>query len=167
MSIAHPALDAPVSVLPAEALLTHWQGHRRLTRRLINAFPDDQLFAFSLGGMRPFGVMAMELISIAEPMVRGVATDTWEKLPSHDTSATLIKAEVLRQWDEGTVAIDNWWARIPAGRFSERATAFGMYPGIVYDLILYAIDNEIHHRAQGYVYLRALGIAPPPFFERD
>ena len=26
--------------------------------------------------------------------------------------------------------------------------------------------NEIHHRGQGYVYLRALGIEPPPFYER-
>jgi uncharacterized damage-inducible protein DinB len=36
----------------------------------------------------------------------------------------------------------------------------------VYDAILYAIDNEIHHRAQGYVYLRALDLEPPPFYER-
>jgi uncharacterized damage-inducible protein DinB len=28
------------------------------------------------------------------------------------------------------------------------------------------IDNEIHHRAQGYVYLRLLGLEPPAFFER-
>ncbi|RYD85889.1 MAG: damage-inducible protein DinB, partial [Sphingobacteriales bacterium] len=32
--------------------------------------------------------------------------------------------------------------------------------------ILYFIDNEIHHRGQGYVYLRALGIEPPFFWER-
>jgi uncharacterized damage-inducible protein DinB len=32
---------------------------------------------------------------------------------------------------------------------------------------MYAIDNEIHHRGQGYVYLRALGIVPPPFWERN
>jgi uncharacterized damage-inducible protein DinB len=35
-----------------------------------------------------------------------------------------------------------------------------------YAMFLYAIDNEIHHRGQGYVYLRALGIEPPPFYER-
>ena len=28
------------------------------------------------------------------------------------------------------------------------------------------VDNEIHHRGQGYVYLRELGIEPPPFWER-
>jgi uncharacterized damage-inducible protein DinB len=46
-------------------------------------------------------------------------------------------------------------------------TAFGQYTGALHDLILYVIDNEIHHRGQGYVYLRALGIEPPPFYERD
>jgi uncharacterized damage-inducible protein DinB len=37
-------------------------------------------------------------------------------------------------------------------------------PGIA--MIQYAIDNEIHHRGQGFVYLRALGIEPPHFWER-
>jgi uncharacterized damage-inducible protein DinB len=34
-------------------------------------------------------------------------------------------------------------------------------------MIQYVIDNEIHHRGQGYVYLRELGIEPPPFWERS
>jgi uncharacterized damage-inducible protein DinB len=37
----------------------------------------------------------------------------------------------------------------------------------LHDLILYVIDNEIHHRGQGYVHLRALGIEPPPFYDRS
>jgi uncharacterized damage-inducible protein DinB len=163
MSVAHLA---PVSVMPAEALLAHWQGHRRLTRKLIEAFPEDKLFSHAIGGMRPFGVMAMELISMAGPMARGIATNEWETLPPHDTSAPLAKPEVLRLWDEGTAAIDTWWPQIPQGRFTEQMTAFGMYPGQAYDLLLYVIDNEIHHRGQGYVYLRSLGITPPLFFER-
>ena len=32
---------------------------------------------------------------------------------------------------------------------------------------IYFIDNEIHHRAQGFVYLRALGIEPPFFWDRE
>jgi len=36
----------------------------------------------------------------------------------------------------------------------------------VYENILYFVDNEIHHRGQAYVYLRALGIEPPFFWER-
>ncbi len=160
------AAITPVSVMPAEAVLAHWQGHRALTRKLIDAFPEDQLFTFSIGGMRPFGVIAMELISMAGPMARGIASDQWETLPPHDTSKALPKAEVLRLWDEQTSLIEEWWPRIPAGRFGEKLTAFGTYPGVAYDLLLYVIDNEVHHRGQGYVYLRSLGIAPPLFFER-
>jgi uncharacterized damage-inducible protein DinB len=37
-------------------------------------------------------------------------------------------------------------------------------PGV--NMILNGIDDEIHHRGQGYVYLRSLSIEPPPFWER-
>jgi uncharacterized damage-inducible protein DinB len=73
---------------------------------------------------------------------------------------------VLGLWDESTVQLNALWAKIPPERFQETLTAFGQYTGVLHDLILYVIDNEVHHRGQGYVYLRALGIEPPPFYER-
>ena len=33
---------ASASFISPDALLSHWQGHRRLTRRVIDAFPDDK-----------------------------------------------------------------------------------------------------------------------------
>jgi uncharacterized damage-inducible protein DinB len=155
---------AQASFISPDAVLEHWQGHRRLTRRLIEAFPEDQLFTFSLGGMRTFGELALELLSMAEPMVRGVATGEWSTSFARDAQP---KSEILRRWDEGTERINELWRQIPAEKFGEHMTAFGQYPGIAHDLILYVIDNEIHHRGQGYVYLRALGIEPPPFYERQ
>ena len=146
-----------------DALLDHWQGHRRLTRRVIDAFPDDKLFSFSLGGMRPFGAMAMEMLTMAVPMVQGAISGDWKASTSRDPRP---KQEVLRLWDESTGKLNSLWPQIPAQRFRETLTAFGQYPGALHDLILYVIDNEIHHRGQGYVYLRALGIEPPPFYER-
>ena len=58
------------------------------------------------------------------------------------------------------------WLQIPSRHFRQTVTPFGRYTGVLYDLILYVIDNETHHRGQGYVYLRSLGIEPPPFYER-
>ena len=49
---------------------------------------------------------------------------------------------------------------------SENILLFGMYEGTVISSIFYFIDNEIHHRGQGFVYLRSLGIEPPAFYER-
>jgi uncharacterized damage-inducible protein DinB len=153
------------SVLSSQALLNHWQGHRRLTRRVIEAFPEDKLFSFSIGAMRPFSEMTKEFLKMAEPIAQGVATGKWA--PFHvDLDSVRTKAELLRLWDEATEKLNAIWATIPAYRFAEIDKAFGQWenPGII--TILYGIDNEIHHRGQGYVYLRALGIEPPPFWER-
>jgi uncharacterized damage-inducible protein DinB len=147
-----------------DALLAHWQGHRRLTRRVIEAFPDDKLFTFSVGGMRPFGELALEMLSMAVPMVRGAVSGDWKTSSSRGARP---KEEVLRLWDESTAQLDALWRQLPPERFQDTLTAFGQYPGVLHDLILYVIDNEIHHRGQGYVYLRALGIEPPPFYDRN
>jgi len=147
-----------------DALLAHWQGHRRLTRRVIDAFPDDQLFTFSIGGMRPFGELAMEIVTMGVPMVRGAVSGEWSSSTGREPRP---KQEVLRLWDESTEQLETLWTQIPPQRFLETLTAFGQYTDVLHNLILYVIDNEIHHRGQGYVYLRALGIAPPPFYERE
>jgi len=149
--------------MTAEALLQHWQGHRRLTRRVIDAFPDDQLFSFSIAGMRTFGAMALEILAMTVPTVHGVVSDEWIPLRDHAQHA---KHELLAQWDASTADLDRLWPQIPSRRFAETVTAFGQYTNVVYKLIAYAVDNEIHHRGQGYVYLRALGIEPPPFHVR-
>ena len=159
-----PATTAATDqVMTRDGLLEHWQGHRRVTRRMIEAFPEDQLFTFSVGGMRPFGELALEMLTMAEPMIRGIVTGAWET--SQDRSPRP-KAELLRQWDKSTEAINELWAQIPPGRFQETMTAFGQWPGRTIDLLMYVIDNEIHHRGQAYVYMRALGIQPPAFYER-
>jgi len=151
------------SFITSDGLLEHWQGHRRLTRRVIDAFPDDQLFTFTLGGMRSFGALAQEILGMGAPMVAGVATDKWEWSMGQEPEP---KAALLDQWDDSTERINELWKQIPPERFESTMTAFGQYTGKVNDLLLYVIDNEIHHRGQGFVYLRALGIAPPPFYER-
>lgn len=158
-----PASSSTVVITP-EGLLEHWQGHRRLSRRVIQAFPDDQLFTFSIGGMRPFGVLALEMVTMGPPMLRGVVNGDWSQSWSREPRP---RDEVLRLWDEATEQIDALWPQIPPERFQETITAFGQFTGRTIDLLLYVIDNEIHHRGQGYVYLRALGVAPPPFYERQ
>ena len=62
-----------------DVMLRHWQGHRNLTRRVIEAFPEDKLFSHSIGGMRPFAHMVMEMIDIAEPGVKSLATETGKR----------------------------------------------------------------------------------------
>jgi uncharacterized damage-inducible protein DinB len=155
-------VQAAVVLTPAD-LLEHWQGHRNLTRRVIEAFPEDQLFSFTIGSMRPFGNMVVELLVMGAPTARGGADDVWE-WQGHDWEAS--KEELLEKWDQATRDIEEHWARIRPERFQEQVIAFGEYPGKFIETVQYVIDNEIHHRGQGYVYLRALEIEPPHFWER-
>jgi uncharacterized damage-inducible protein DinB len=149
--------------MTAEQFLQHWQGHRTLTRRTIEAFPDDKLFTYSVGGMRPFSALAMEFLSMGVPTLHGVITREWK---AFDTPKVTTKKELLRLWDDATTQINTMWPTIPAKRFQEVDKAFGQWEMTIYALLLYVVDNEIHHRGQGFVYLRALGIEPPPFYER-
>ncbi|ACU05181.1 DinB family protein [Pedobacter heparinus] len=152
-------------------MLNAWLGHRRLTRRVIEAFPEDKIFDYSIGGMRPFADMVKELLDISGPGIKGIATDEWPEATgfsnhsAKDVAAT--KAVLLQLWDQATEEIKTYWPKINEARFQENTVVFGMYEGQVFSSILYFIDNEIHHRAQGTVYLRSLGIEPPAFWNRD
>jgi uncharacterized damage-inducible protein DinB len=159
------------TVITPEALLIHWQGHRNITRRVINAFPEKELFNYTIGGMRTFAAMAMEIIDLTNPGVQGLVTGEWlkmEELP-HVSGINMpqTKEDLLALWDETTNKINRLWAQLEPQRFQETTKAFGMYEGTVSSMIYYFIDNEIHHRGQGYVYLRSLGIEPPAFWDRS
>lgn len=162
---------ASAVVISPEALLDHWQGHRRLTRKMIEAFPENELFNYSIGGMRPFAAMVIEFLDMDVPGINGVVTGKWQKLEDmrHFSKQGLptTKAELLALWDEATEQINTLWQQIPPHRFQEHDRAFGQWEGPIYYFILYWIDNQIHHRGQAYVYLRSLGIEPPPFWDRS
>jgi uncharacterized damage-inducible protein DinB len=153
------------AVITGEELLNHWQGHRRLTRRVIEAFPEEDFFTFSIGGMRPLSGLVSELLAIAGPGLREMAENKTEALNEQLKEATS-KESFLKLWDAATADIDRYWALIPEERFHDKVMTFGQYEGTVWSSIFYFIDNEIHHRAQATVYLRALGIEPPFFWER-
>src|ERR1700710_1667353 len=71
-------------IVSPEALLEHWQGHRRLTRKLIEAFPDDKLFGYSVAGMRPFGEMAIDIMDMSSDGMNGVVTGQWKPIDELD-----------------------------------------------------------------------------------
>ncbi|MBC7391331.1 MAG: damage-inducible protein DinB [Opitutaceae bacterium] len=153
------------TVITHAELLHHWLGHRALTRRVIAAFPEKELLEFSIGGMRTFAGMVIELLAIGAPGLKQMAGGETEPLNENVLEANS-KANILQLWDEATELIKVYWDQIPEDRFHDKILAFGQYEGTIWFSIFYFIDNEIHHRAQGTVYLRSIGITPPYFYER-
>ncbi len=153
-------------VITPSQLLEHWQGHRRVTRRVIEAFPEKELFTHSIGGMRPFSGMVAELLAIAVPGLQEIVSDKTSKFEEESDHGNS-KAKILERWDEATEQINELWVKIPAEQFQKHVKLFGQYEGSIQSHIFYFIDNEIHHRGQGYVYLRSLDIEPPFFYDRS
>lgn len=152
-------------VITSAELLKHWQGHRTLTRRVIEAFPEKEFFEFSIGGMRTPAALTQELLAIGAPGLKEIVGGPTEKLNEHIEHGNK-KESLLKIWDESTDQINEYWSKMANERFHEEILTFGQYPGSVWSSLFYFIDNEIHHRGQMYVYLRALGIEPPAFWDR-
>ena len=165
MNQTAPAPQQVAQVMTPAELLDHWQGHRKLTRRVIEVFPEEEFFTHSIGGMRPFADMITELLSIATPGLQEVVTDISAPLNEHLAHGNS-KAKVLHAWDEATEEINSLWLQIAPERFQETIKMFDEYETTVRWSIFYFIDNEIHHRGQGYVYLRSMGVEPPAFWDR-
>lgn len=155
-----------LQVITPDELLRHWQGQRSLTRKVIEAFPEEEFFNHSIGGMRPFAEMITELLGIAGPGINEIVTGKTAQLDEHFDHGSS-KANILQAWDKATEEINSLWPQITLNRFHESIKTFGQFEGTVQSSIFYFIDNEIHHRGQGYVYLRSLDIEPPMFWDRQ
>jgi uncharacterized damage-inducible protein DinB len=150
---------------PAQ-LIEMMEGNRRLTLRTIRAFPEHALFHYSpVESMRTFAKMVWEIIAVEERAMRGIVTGDWTDYPELYTAITTseglleacesVRRRTLDLWPELTVdklltveAVPNWGTESHVDR------------------LRVDVENEVHHRAQGFVYLRLLGIEPPFFWDR-
>lgn len=154
-------------LLDPAKLLEILEGNRRLTIRTVQAFSEEDLFQYTpVEPMRPFEAMVRELIAIEDGYVRGIATGEWVYRGDHFKSFTT-KAALLEASDTVRAETRQVWPRLTAERLvtvEQDPFHGGAMPHC--DRLLYGLENEIHHRAQGFVYLRMRGTEPPAFWER-
>ena len=149
-------------LLTPEALLTNLKDVRALTRNVIEVFPEKELFEFSVANLRPFSAMVEEFLRVMDYLFK-------ERFQEQHTlflegAFPTTKAEVLALWDRATEILDREWTKV--GDYTQSLTMYQMTFSFA-QWILYAIENESHHRGQGYTYLRALNIEPPFFWARQ
>ena len=149
--------------LTPEALLTNLKDVRTLTRNVIEAFPEKELFEFSVANLRPFSQMVEEFLMITNYIFTETLHEKHTPFYTEGQFPTT-KAEVLALWDRATEILDREWKEV--GDYTQSLTIYQMTFSFS-QWILYAIENESHHRGQGYTYLRALGIEPPFFWARQ
>jgi uncharacterized damage-inducible protein DinB len=150
---------------PAQ-LLEMFEGNRRLTIRTIEAFADKDLFGYTpVAPLRPFADMVKEVLDIEVAYVRGIATGEWAWQALHKEVNT--KQGLLEACESVRSQVREWWPKVTTERLVtvEEDGLFGPAQSNLNRLV-YALENEIHHRGQGYIYLRLLGTEPPEFYVR-
>ena len=150
-------------LLTPQALLTNLKDVRALTRKVIEAFPEKELFEFSVANLRPFSQMVEEFLMITNYIFTETLHEKHTPFYTEGQFPTT-KAEVLALWDRATEILDREWTKV--GDYTQPLTIYQMTFSFA-QWILYFIENESHHRGQGYTYLRALGIEPPFFWARQ
>lgn len=152
-----------MELLTLEQFYNHWQGHRRLTLRTVEAFPDDKLFSYKVEPMRTFGEIAKEILGVEAYTLNGIISGEWVWKPDE---AITSKESLLAGFLAMKKTTKELWSKLTSERLhAVEKDGWGMESSNR-DRLLYIVDNEIHHRAQGYVYLRSLAIEPPAFYER-
>ena len=91
------------AIISKSEFLKHWQGHRGLTRKTIEKFPEKELFEFGVGGMRPFAALVKEVMAISGPGLESIATGVTATFNMYPDVKT--KEELLKEWDAITQQI--------------------------------------------------------------
>lgn len=155
-------------MMTTEEWFKEWEGNRRLTRKVIETFPEKELFEFSIGGMRTFAEMVYELIQFSVEVTEQLIDNKPFPLDrEHRKDYGVTKIALLASWDKSVLLAAENWKKIPQERFQEMFNMYEKLNAPAWKNLLYVLENEIHHRAQGYVYLRALGIEPLVFYDRS
>ncbi len=165
--MGEPEVD-DVGFDPKAELLEQWNGHRNLTLWVARAFPPDKLCTYApVGPLRTFGAMLDEIARIEQAYMRGLAEDRWSYDPQ-DPPAPADAAAAVAFVEEAHAYTRSVWDRLPADMLlAPRKDPFFFGDAKrPYDWLVYCVENEIHHRGQGYIYLRELGVEPPPFYVR-
>ncbi len=85
-------------LLSLDTLWNHWEGHRRLTLRTLEAFPEDQLLNHPVENMRSFAELMSEIVNVEESIMHGLKSGEWKWEPSHKDLNS--KAELLQAFEQ-------------------------------------------------------------------
>lgn len=144
-------------------ILKYWQNVRKLTMRLFDLFPEESF------GYRPVQTVRsvaeqFDHILVVELYTRiGIITGDWNLAP-FSTERDISRSNLRGRLHNEHIKTIGMLRLLPEGRFMRTyETPFGILTGET--VIMEAIDEEIHHRGNLYVYLRMLGTAPPQMIQ--
>jgi len=145
-----------------EGMVADWERAKAYTLEYIDAMSEEGFFKSPTEGIRTF---AGQMLHIADGNagIVGIGTGTQgpfegrvEQDASLDTKAK-VREVIVKAYDYCIEAVKN----MDMGKADESVEAFDQnFPRI--EWVKKAFEHQTHHRGQTTIYLRMLGITPPP-----
>ena len=160
-------------MLGIQQLVKYWENVRAVTLEYLDAYPPDRLDFRPVDSVFTARDQFQHLIASETMFVRGWLDDIWE-FPWKDGKWCAV--DLVDDGFENLDGIKHYYTQVherglgflrglpPEGGSQVLQTHMGALS--IDAMVLYAIDEEIHHRAQIAIYLRLLGIQPPFFGQR-
>jgi uncharacterized damage-inducible protein DinB len=141
------------------AIVKYWDNVRHLTLDVLEHFPADSFGFRPKPEMRSVAEQFSHILAVELGVRNGLILNMWEAPPSpaQDYSGKEMLKQTLRREHGKTSKVLRVLPPEAFGHFHE--TRYGRLSAEA--LIYMAIDEEIHHRGNLYVYLRLLDIVPP------
>jgi len=154
-------------------LITYWDNVRKVTLDYLDSYPPHELDFRPSPSVFTARQQFQHIIASEVMFVRGWTEHVWD-YPWRDgkwVATDVIEPESLQTID----GIRRFYTSIHAKTVGYLRSLSPDTNGLVIathkgefsieGMVLYAIDEEIHHRAQLGLYMRLLGLEPPPFIQ--
>lgn len=145
-----------------DALIADWERAKAYTLEYIDAMSDEGFFKSPTDGIRTF---AQQMLHIADGNAGIVGIATGQPGPFEgrvEPDATLntkakVRETVVKSYDAAIAAIKG----MDMAKSGETVESFGQnLPRM--EWLKKAFEHQTHHRGQTTIYLRMMGITPPP-----
>ena len=138
-----------------------WERAKAYTKEYLDAMPDS---AFSLKPTKEMRSFADQMLHIADGNYGFGSSATGEKSPvamglekGTDKSKATVTKETLASYD----FIINGLKKMSAAQLQEPVKVFDRFELTRELAMAKAFEHQTHHRGQGTVYLRMVGVTPP------
>ncbi|MCL6627581.1 MAG: DinB family protein, partial [Alicyclobacillus shizuokensis] len=149
-----------------QQFVQHWWSHRQVLSELLQAIPEDKADFRPWEKAMSVTELAMHIASSAYKFVDSVANGRFE--PGWDRPQAETLADARRILDEYTTKTRARLESLTPANLTDIVDGQAVFgfsaPGSVF--LASALDHEIHHKGQLFVYARMAGAESVPFFSK-
>ncbi len=146
------------------ALVEHWRGVRKRTRRVVDCIPADRIEWFPAEGRWTFGDQVRHLAGIERLMYAETVSGRPSAYAGHGSELAQGKDGVVTYMDTLHRESVEIFLGLPESRLEEKCLTPAGTPITVWKWLRAMTEHEAHHRGQLYFMLGLLGLSAPPIY---